>query len=231
MKKHMFILIIFAIIIIFNNINAQEDVKSPFNLKEINISKSEKDKKGKIQLKVETVADGEVSFEFHADPNLKSSSETYDKILGKHSRSKIIELNLPLNTIEDGFHFVEIGLGFKASDPKKDKVASYQAIPLYFQVKNGEIIEQGDKPNELFNRPPKIMDEEKSKAVAVYTAPKSNTNSLQKTENVTDTIAWRFIQRLGDLKNLCDHNKNREPKKEEVQELIDGIEKITKTLF
>lgn len=56
-------------------------------------------------------------------------------------------------------------------------------------------------------------------------------NDLLKSSNTIDTINWRFIQRLGDLRNLCDHNKNREPKSEEVEELIDGTEKIIKTLF
>lgn len=46
-----------------------------------------------------------------------------------------------------------------------------------------------------------------------------------------DTIEWRRIQRLGDLRNLCDHNKDREPTKEEVDELISGTERVTKTIF
>ena len=50
-------------------------------------------------------------------------------------------------------------------------------------------------------------------------------------DNAYDTIEWRFIQRLGDLRNLCDHSKDREPTKDEVEELISGTEKITKTVF
>lgn len=46
-----------------------------------------------------------------------------------------------------------------------------------------------------------------------------------------DTIEWRRIQRLGDIRNLCDHNKDREPTKEEVEELISGTERIIKTIF
>ncbi len=172
----------------FDNIYAQEDIKSPFKLKEVNISTSEKDKKGNIHLIVESVADGDVSFEFHANSKLKKSNETYDRMLGKLTRSNTIEMNLPLDTIEDGFHLVELCLGFKADDPKKDKVASYQTIPLYFQVKNGEIIEQGDKPNELFNRPPQIIDDNKPKAVAVFKPRAStNTKSLLKVEKVGNT--------------------------------------------
>lgn len=56
-------------------------------------------------------------------------------------------------------------------------------------------------------------------------------NDLLKNGNVLDTPSWRQVQRLGDLRNLCDHNKDREPTKEEVDELIAGTEKLTKTLF
>lgn len=59
----------------------------------------------------------------------------------------------------------------------------------------------------------------------------SEHNDLLKSENVFEIPVWREIQRLGDLRNLCDHNKGREPTKEEVQELISGVEKATKTLF
>jgi uncharacterized protein (UPF0332 family) len=59
----------------------------------------------------------------------------------------------------------------------------------------------------------------------------SDFNDLLKQSDVLDTPSWRQIQRLGDIRNLCDHNKDREPTKDEVQELISGVEKFTKTLF
>ena len=59
----------------------------------------------------------------------------------------------------------------------------------------------------------------------------SDFNDLLKNGGVLDTPSWRQIQRLGDIRNLCDHNKEREPTKEEVEELISGVEKFTKTLF
>lgn len=54
---------------------------------------------------------------------------------------------------------------------------------------------------------------------------------LLKKNEIIDTPKWRFIQRLGDLRNLCDHNKDREPTKDDVLELVEGIEKIIKTVF
>lgn len=56
-------------------------------------------------------------------------------------------------------------------------------------------------------------------------------NELLKNNNIIDTPQWRFIQHLGDLRNLCDHNKVKEPTVVEVSDLISGVEKITKTLF
>lgn len=59
----------------------------------------------------------------------------------------------------------------------------------------------------------------------------SDYNDLFKQESVYDIVNWRFIQHLGDIRNLCDHNKDREPTKDEVEELINGTDKVIKTIF
>lgn len=56
-------------------------------------------------------------------------------------------------------------------------------------------------------------------------------NQLLKDNEVIEMPTWRFIQRLADLRNLCDHKKQRDPKAEDIDELIEGVEKITKILF
>jgi hypothetical protein len=56
-------------------------------------------------------------------------------------------------------------------------------------------------------------------------------NNALKDGNIVETHTWRGIQRLGDLRNLCDHNKNREPTREETTELIEGVDKLAKTLY
>lgn len=56
-------------------------------------------------------------------------------------------------------------------------------------------------------------------------------NQPLKDNDVIEMKDWRFIQQLTDLRNLCDHDKKREPKKEEIEELIKGVDKITKTIF
>ena len=56
-------------------------------------------------------------------------------------------------------------------------------------------------------------------------------NQLLKDNDIIETKDWRFIQHLADLRNLCDHKKKREPTKEDIEGLINGVEKITKTIF
>ena len=56
-------------------------------------------------------------------------------------------------------------------------------------------------------------------------------NDALKQAAVLEIENWRFIGRLGDLRNLCGHDKKQEPKNEQVSDLIGGTEKITKTLF
>jgi hypothetical protein len=56
-------------------------------------------------------------------------------------------------------------------------------------------------------------------------------NDLLKDSRIIDVPTWRFIQRLGDIRNLCTHAKERDPTKEEIDELIKGVKKIVKTLF
>ena len=59
----------------------------------------------------------------------------------------------------------------------------------------------------------------------------SKLNDDLKNAEVIDTPTWRFIQRLGDLRNLCDHKRDQQPSKEQITELIDGVRKIIKTVF
>lgn len=56
----------------------------------------------------------------------------------------------------------------------------------------------------------------------------SDLNELLKGAAVFDVPTWRLIQRLADIRNLCGHRKDRDPKADEVEDLISGTEKITK---
>jgi len=59
----------------------------------------------------------------------------------------------------------------------------------------------------------------------------SDLNDLLKKANVFDVPQWRSVQFLGDIRNLCDHDKKTEPTVEQVTDLIAGVAKITKTIF
>lgn len=55
-------------------------------------------------------------------------------------------------------------------------------------------------------------------------------NQLLKDGKIIDTPTWRSIQRLADLRNLCDHHGEREPTKEDITELIEGVSKVLKVV-
>lgn len=58
----------------------------------------------------------------------------------------------------------------------------------------------------------------------------SDLNELLKNNSVIDTPTWRHISMLADIRNLCVHNKEKEPKPDQVSDLIDGTDKILKTI-
>lgn len=59
----------------------------------------------------------------------------------------------------------------------------------------------------------------------------SDLNEALKNAGAIETPEWRFNQHLADIRNLCDHNKNKEPTMDQVNDLIDGVAKVTKTVF
>jgi hypothetical protein len=58
----------------------------------------------------------------------------------------------------------------------------------------------------------------------------SDYNDALKNAGVLDIVQWRGVQRLTDIRNLCDHKKQRDPTPDEVEELINGVDKAVKTL-
>lgn len=55
-------------------------------------------------------------------------------------------------------------------------------------------------------------------------------NELLRGESIIDVPQWRYVSMLGDIRNLCDHNKQKEPTAEQVTDLIDGTDKVLKTI-
>jgi hypothetical protein len=56
-------------------------------------------------------------------------------------------------------------------------------------------------------------------------------NNALKEADLIDVAQWRFIQHLADIRNICDHRKAADPSREQVNDLVEGVNKIIKTLF
>ena len=56
-------------------------------------------------------------------------------------------------------------------------------------------------------------------------------NDALKSASVIDVAQWRFHQHLADIRNLCDHNKSADPSNDQVKDLLDGVDKVVKTLY
>jgi hypothetical protein len=56
----------------------------------------------------------------------------------------------------------------------------------------------------------------------------SDLNDLLKDAGIYDVPMWRLLQRLADIRNLCGHKKERDPKPDEVEDLISGTDKVIK---
>jgi hypothetical protein len=55
-------------------------------------------------------------------------------------------------------------------------------------------------------------------------------NEALKAAGTIDVPQWRHISMLGDIRNICDHNKQKEPTEVQVMDLIDGTDKVLKTI-
>lgn len=68
-------------------------------------------------------------------------------------------------------------------------------------------------------------------AIGKKTPTLSDLNDPLKNANIYDIPTWRKIQLLGDIRNLCSHQKGADPTKQQVEELIAGVNSIIKTIF
>ena len=59
----------------------------------------------------------------------------------------------------------------------------------------------------------------------------NNCGDALKDAQIIDTVAWRRLQHLADVRNVCAHDKKREPTAEEVQDLIYGTSRVVETIF
>jgi hypothetical protein len=59
----------------------------------------------------------------------------------------------------------------------------------------------------------------------------SNLNDALKAAGIYDAPQWRQIQYLTDIRNICSHRDERDPRRDEVEALISEVAKIVKNLF
>jgi hypothetical protein len=58
----------------------------------------------------------------------------------------------------------------------------------------------------------------------------SEMNDVLKANEIIDLLAWKKIVMLAEIRNRCSHRKEEEPTREEVLELIDGINWVIKNV-
>ena len=82
-----------------------------------------------------------------------------------------------------------------------------------------------------------VLEQHLAIVIKAHTAPLRKKNPsmndyshMLRDRGIAELPTWRLVQRLGDLYNLCLDAKS-EPTKEDVEELISGVDKIIKTVF
>ena len=59
----------------------------------------------------------------------------------------------------------------------------------------------------------------------------SDLSQILKDNNSISIPQWRFVQHLADIRNICDHDRGKEPQKEEIDDLLSGTSKVLKTIY
>ena len=59
----------------------------------------------------------------------------------------------------------------------------------------------------------------------------SDLSELLKADSVIDVPTWRKISYLADIRNVCSHKKDVEPTKDQIADLIQGADWLTKNVF
>jgi hypothetical protein len=93
-------------------------------------------------------------------------------------------------------------------------------------LKNGFIRPAGALAGVVLERHLKELCKKHEIKLAKDKPTMANYNESLKDSKAIDLILWRNIQCLGDIRNLCDHPKERGPRADEVEKLIAETEKI-----
>ena len=58
----------------------------------------------------------------------------------------------------------------------------------------------------------------------------SDLSQILKDNDSISIPQWRFVQHLADIRNICDHDRGKEPQKDEIDSLLSGTKKVLKTI-
>jgi len=131
---------------------------------------------------------------------------------------------------------------FKAIDERVDSILGNIETELYAELQDGEVV----VARQLAKVSPRaagalvgvVIEGHLQKVASAHgvTLDKKNPtiadlNDPLKSATVIDVPTWRKISFLADLRNLCSHKKDADPTKEQVEELIQGAEWLTKNVF
>ena len=58
----------------------------------------------------------------------------------------------------------------------------------------------------------------------------SDLSQILKDNNSISIPQWRFVQHLADIRNICDHDRGKEPQNNEIDDLLSGTSKVLKTI-
>ena len=97
-------------------------------------------------------------------------------------------------------------------------------------VKNGFLRAAGIVAGVVLERHLKEVCTRRNVTVRKRRPQLSDLNDRLKDTGVIDTAQWRFNQHLGDLRNLCAHDDASEPSRDQVNDLVAGVAKVTKTI-
>jgi hypothetical protein len=136
--------------------SAQEHRRSPFSLKDFKISLIDSvERKAAIVFSTELLGTGEVSLALQWPKALRViSGETRTRegrLIKGHQIAKTWEVFLP----KEGYYLMEVGLAFSRdeSDTTNQEFVKYHSFPIYFEVKDGQIVSYGQTPDPKFTQP------------------------------------------------------------------------------
>lgn len=151
-KTNMFNLLF--LILYFSNIYSQENTREPFIIKSLNVSTLNiKQKIIQIKMVTEALGNGNTTVRLNIPSNMKQVFTPYQSDKMKIDKSASTTHSWTINVAEDGYYTIEASISFDndKNDTESKNFVDYQAIPIHFEIRNGQVVEYGINPNPLFN--------------------------------------------------------------------------------